>query len=290
MNMRTTLLLSLFLLIAAFSPLRGQYLPFGVAGSKWKIDFFDADIPSQCGGTTTSIFEITDTVTFVGQTYKAIAFSSRGICQVASGFSNVCGLGPDSLLIRTDTATGQVLGWFPGASAETELFDYSLKPGDTVADSVDTILLNGLSRKRLFYANGAGTLIEGSGASSGLGFPLGNGINGEGSVLVCYSENSAPLAGDPNSCSSGGDCLALNLISPQSNTGFWWAPNPAQGRFHFGGSLYSPDATIQVFDTSGKLYWQQQAHEGTISVADWPAGIYYIRNETGEGGLLQVVH
>lgn len=295
---------ALLLLFACFSFFHSpaQYLPFPDVGAAWKVDEFNSDILIQCQGTITTVYGIQDTIVRNGVVYQKIEVFTGGACSGNPCFSLGTMEG-----IRTDTVTGIVYAWFN--LQDTPLFDYSLQAGDTmwtyngsfwwsgnpVVDSVDTVVLGGISRKRLHlssdFTTGPEFIIEGVGPSYGLFVPPGMGVNGEEGTLVCYSENGNPIYSNPNSCGSGGNCLALSAENGLSKVDWEVFPNPSTGKTCvrlFGQTISS----LRLHDLWGRTLVEVAGHglsEMELDLTALPKGIYFLemRVEEMEGKLIE---
>lgn len=284
--------LTFLLLLASLFCLRlpAQYLAFPDSGAVWKVDEFNSDILIGCGGTLTTIYGTQDTIVRNGTVFQKINVLGSGICTSGACF----GLGVMDG-VRTDTATGIVYGWNFGQ--EVPLFDYSLLPGDTmwtyngsfwwgntvVVDSVDTVVLGGLARKRLFVSKDLsftpGIIIEGVGPSYGLFVPPGMGVNGERGQLACYSEDGIPVYSDPTSCSSGGPCTGVSLKDPLEQPQLVLSPNPSSGWVRIQLESQAIEG-LRLTDAFGREVWRgndlQAQGEFRLDMSDFPSGMYWL--------------
>ena len=296
----------LLLLATLFCPrLPAQYLAFPDSGAVWKVDEYNSDILIYCYGTITTVYGIQDTIIRNGEVFQKINVFSSGVCS-----PNACFDLGQMEAVRTDTATGIVYAWNYGQ--EMPLFDYSLNAGDTmwtydgsfwwgattVVDSVDTVVLGGLARKRLYVSNYLSFqpefIIEGIGPSYGLFVPPGMGVNGERGTLACYSESGIPIYSNPNSCSSGGPCNAVSVDDPLGESGPTVSPNPSSGRVRIGLEGAVIDG-VRLMDAVGRVLWEgnglQAQGEYEVDLAAYPKGGYLVEvmGETGDTFTVRVV-
>ena len=290
------------LLVFAMSQLGiyAQYLAFPDSGAVWKVDEFNSDISFDCGGTITTIYTAQDTIQRGGQVFQKIQTLNSGDCSVA--LSSTCfplGTMPG---LRTDTSTGMVYAWGQ-QGFEVPLFDYSLQPGDTMwtylnglsawwgsvvlVDSVDTVVLGGLARKRLFldsftYPFHPDVIIEGIGPSFGLFVPPYIGANGEYGNLSCYSESGIPIFQDPDACSyaNGGTCISVSSFEPVAKTGLELYPNPASTNIRLRHASLAV-SVVEVCDVYGKslLVWENDSGlpGAEIDISGLPSGVFVLK-------------
>ena len=239
-----------------------------------------------------------DTLVSGGQVYQKVELVASGICSVLSGLPNACPLfntAQNGVGVRTDTVTGQVFIYQPGAPEEL-LYDYSLNPGDTlssfavnqyngpvVIDSVDTVVLGGFSRKRQWITTSLNQapawIIEGIGSSAGLVGWLGEGINAEREELVCYSEFGLPLVTNMNLCGSQTDCDQVASRDDFRDIGLKVWPNPAQDRVRLRWTD-GLDYEIRFRDLLGRLVRVAASypgvHEIAVSLEGLQPGLYLV--------------
>jgi hypothetical protein len=282
------------LLFYSFSLLNAQYLDFYGTGAAWKCDDSNYDIVGGCGGTETSIYAINGTIQSGQHTYHRLSKTSWGVCSVLFGQPYTCGGFGNSLQgLRTDTVSGIVYGLDVNFQ-ESEIFDYHSNPGDTmvglmastgvvIVDSVDTVLIGGLARRRLrlntFPHPFPDYVIEGIGPTNGFFGWLGFALNGEDSKLVCYSENGNPIFSQ-TSCSSGADCLSLNSEERRPGRKLEVHPSPTHGPLKVQ-LPESSEGTIALFDLVGRKVYESAVaanlQELKLDFSGLPKGQYILR-------------
>ncbi|MFT4526852.1 MAG: hypothetical protein ACI85F_003032 [Bacteroidia bacterium] len=228
-----------------------------------------------------------DVVTFDGQDYTEINFSGVQWRESIEGQSTpeVC----DQPLASIVGVAGYVRAengryYNYTGSVEELLFDFTLSEGDTmwfpesvaIVDSVDLVVVNGQSLKRLFYEPGTSGLlwsIEGIGHNLGFLQPV---INFEGfSELNCYRENGT--ISYPENVS---ECSIVS-VSEDSKHSLSVSPNPSTGIFRIETSQKS---TIKIYDLYGRLVLQDLLNGSSeIDISSEPSGVYLIMVENEQG-------
>lgn len=199
--------------------------------------------------------------------------------------------------IRDDIA-GRVYAIEPGTETERILYDYTALPGDTIFNmhssmwpgvdqvvlSVDTVIINGTSRRRMGVAVtdmwGSGPenyWIQGIGSLKGplqsCACPSVSGMT----YLVCMTEDGIGQFG--SGVGAPYDCaIHVGIEEPASSV---HAINVWTGQ---GGSVrltVSPevpaDAEVMVHDITGRLSVQRRLpSDGLLSTTGWPYGVYQV--------------
>lgn len=198
---------------------------------------------------------------------------------------------------------------------ELLIFDFTLNPGDTVSvycdfyyghgfwgrvNSVDSILVNGKYRKRLFFDTSY--WIEGIGNTKGLLRESWANVSNYTAQLHCMSVNDTTIYNGnlvggsyfnygPLSPGIPGAC-ALNLSSNEipNNTSIINAyPNPSNGVFTITMNQQNTQYSISVFDYLGKQIDEEKLlNNNTIEIdlSNQPNGIYLIRLKNNYGNIV----
>jgi hypothetical protein len=182
-------------------------------------------------------------------------------------------------------SAGKVFLIPPNSSNEKIVYDFTLNPGDTIhdfypspsyaigaliiADSVDTVTINGLSRRRIHLESGV-DWIEGIGSSGG--FLADNFYNANIYIsLFCMSEDSITIY--PNQ--SNRPCNITVDISEikQQRTELKIYPNPVKDFL----SIESKEIIeeVLIYDIKGNLLRNESSKY--FSVSNFKSGIYFIR-------------
>lgn len=223
------------------------------------------------------------------------------IIYISNGLSEHTGLG-----IREDTASRRIyVGRGSGNTfEETLLYDFSVNVGDTVkrglyynysieniyvVDSIDTVTLGGVPRKRIHFHDNdhcvftrndvfdiGESWIEGIGSTLGLFHPslIWAETEVEENVLVCYSNGDSVIYHNSHFT----DCMpTASLITPNAPPRITAYPNPAKDRitFDFGEARFS---TLRLVNTAGATVLETtltgQEPQHTLQLKGLPKGIY----------------
>jgi hypothetical protein len=187
-------------------------------------------------------------------------------------------------LLREDSSQVYFVGM---DSVESLLYDFSLHSGDSVwvknvfcyhnqvglhVDSVDTIIINGKSHKRLFM-NGGGYLeewISDIGSSSGpLYSSFMQSIVCPYWQLGCYYENDKLVYSNPQFS----NCFYTTIMQGSLETELTLYPNPADNLLHIESRKHKLDM-IRIYDLQGKQLIQST--QNPIDISFLTPGIYFV--------------
>ena len=229
-----------------------------------------------------------DTISFDGQQYITIRYTGVQWHEAIEGLSSpqTCNQPLASIIgIAGHVRTESGRYYLHDGSTETLVCDFNLELGDTlhltevsvVVDSIDAIVLNGHSLRRLFYeANPEGLLWSVEGIGHNLGFlqPV---INFEGlAELMCYREYGTPLF--PFEI-DGCNILSASVSKAENHLGV--SPNPSTGIFRV---EPSEKTNYRIYDSFGKLVLEGQSNGSSeIDITNQPNGIYLLMVETEKG-------
>ncbi len=272
------------------------YHPFPDSNAVWGMSS-TCNFDMVCG-TNAYIRDYYDGDTLIeGLVYKIISEQYL----IIDGSANCCDpdYGGGACFLREDTASRLVLIRFPGMMDELILYDFNMNTGDTVTgyysdlafcgfenavvQSVDSILIDGMFRKRLNigFVDGVTdfSFIEGIGSTNGLKTCYLYASGEIGIELDCVTVNGDPIYVSPNapdslSCAEFPISMSeLDAISAESVA----TPNPSTGLFH----LSDAAERITVYNAMGKLLFRGQGN--TIDLSAWPPGVYTAVLRTAKG-------
>lgn len=201
-----------------------------------------------------------------------------------------------------DNGLGQVYFWAPGAPDPALLYDFDVAVGDTLYNvaglfpndvrvyDLDTVVVNGTSRRRVMVEclNGpqyyGEEWIQGIGSIHGLlhATPCGS-VSGIGE-LVCMTVNDTVQWGV--NVGAVGDCsLLLGATEAAVDERVGLYPNPAEDRLSITcGACVPLRASIVAMD--GRVMLQQPLATRTMDVSAMPAGVYLLRVQQADGTVL----
>lgn len=218
-----------------------------------------------------------------------------------------CGAGQNYRgALRADT-----LRWYFVARdslSEMLLYDFSLEPGDTLSEpvftehffspsnapyvcrAVDTIVVNGKTRRRLLMGGGNGYWIEGVGCSQGLLWDSEPNISGFALNLECYDRQDSVGYSSPDYDNqadprvSGCD-LSFSLPESLPSGGLTVYPNPSSGEFTLRFPNFNGKLAVSVFSLDGKKLFATEADQPELKLAlNLPGGVYLLRYEGRSSG------
>ncbi|MGB3870202.1 MAG: T9SS type A sorting domain-containing protein [Flavobacteriales bacterium] len=203
--------------------------------------------------------------------------------------------------LRENLVTRKVYWRFPGSTADTLLYDFTLELGDTLrglygntglcsqaiftVQSIDSVLVGSGYRRRVNFSDidiapcNPTSIIEGVGATTGLtscyAGPTSFGIR-----LECFTVGdslfySALCGPDLAACGELPLGIAANGQSRKPDVAA--LPNPSIGLFHFGQAVEQ----IIVYNAQGKLLFQQ--HGKDVDLSAFPPGLYHAVVRTAQG-------
>jgi hypothetical protein len=164
-----------------------------------------------------------------------------------------------------------VEGWFGGGSA---MNDYPF-----VVEYVDTVVINGVPRRRLWSAEaGSGSfLIEGIGNSYGLFMEYWINVSDYSVELVCMNSNDTILYG--NNAGATGDCPRNLGVATHEQPQIKMFPNPVTSHFSVvfpGNSELWTFSLVNAYGQSITLPVSTNGNTAEVDLSDLPSGIYFL--------------
>jgi hypothetical protein len=193
-----------------------QYVPIPTDSTAiWRVDYYDFQSCGLPQPNAQMQYTLIEDTSIGNNTYKKVLISGVSVC-LAMG--QVWGY------LRNDTTAKKVYFMSIDSTSEGVLYDFNLNVGDTVpnyfgfmgqqpfiVDSIDSINLGGINRKRIHYIPDMPTIvepyiIEGIGSLTGLISPL-NGI-GTAFALICFSDSNQTIFPDASA-----SCELINSVN-----------------------------------------------------------------------------
>ena len=257
-----------------------QYVRFPLDSAIWRVDYYNSSgcLPGpQPNGTFQYTFQGDSILNSL--TYSQIYSSGISNC-LSFGF---CGL------LRDDTVAKKVYFVFPGTANELVMYDFNLSVGDTIhdiynnfplnfnlVDSIDNIILGGVSRKRIRYTQNIGGnypyIIEGMGNVAGLMAPLED--VGELYDLTCFSYKGISIY--PTSSSN---CSLINEVEnsfeDQNKISIVPMPVSSQSVIEYSGTEI---LEVRILDIYGRIQERIFSKDNlfSLSAEKLTNGIYFV--------------
>ncbi|PKP00704.1 MAG: hypothetical protein CVU11_17075 [Bacteroidetes bacterium HGW-Bacteroidetes-6] len=201
--------------------------------------------------------------------------------------------------LRDDPTANKTYFVFPGATADSLLYDYNLTVGDSfsgfitykysidihpyVVSSVDSVMVNGQYRKRWNFiphnVNSTPYIIEGIGTNAGLidviySYP----IDFTRRYLVCVMNNSGTIYNSEYTSEMGCNIITEGINQLEIGNGAYWYPNPFSTQTTLQTDRFLKDARLAVYNQLGQQVREANNISGrTVSFHrnNLPAGIYF---------------
>jgi hypothetical protein len=301
-------LLPAFALLAAVvsrpSIVTGQFIALPDSNASWITNTYFGPDPV---GSVAFYLEPFDHDTLINDTLFSALFSFDAWVGTAASF---CGG-------LYDNGSGQVYYYNPPTGRSYLLYDFDVLLGDTIhqvwiggcsyegdyvqamyADSVDTISINGVLRKRIGIQKASLGLphgeinhwwVQGVGGTGGLLSTIGSSTVSYSDWLECMSTNDttwwyAGGWGGGGPWGQPGECLALGLDEHAAQDGAWFHPTLTAETI----TLDNPPeqaAVIEVMTVEGRMVKRFAVVSRTISVAELPAGPYVLQLRDNSGKI-----
>lgn len=204
---------------------------------------------------------------------------------------------------------GRVYAYVARDTTEIMIYDFNLQPGDTfylnsvywyspgpgariVVDSVDTISVQRVPRRRLFLRSGNHNRFKWIEGIGGDGYPfdpfLNSGGADHGQALLCYFENGLDIyhgEGYPrvNNCDTAPPPISIEEAITPPEVRVW--PNPANDKIKIALSGGQSLGWVEIYSSSGILERRVSvdADEFLVDISQLKQGLYFlsIRSEKG---------
>ena len=174
------------------------------------------------------------------------------------------------------------------------LYDFTVQAGDYVnvyignsgneltecyVEYVDTVLINGIYRKRIHV--GGGEWVEGIGNLQGLFQDLGPNVSNHGYSLYCFSQNDIFIYS--SSLPEYLDPCGLNVnIEEVSDFKIDVYPNPTKGVINVSSQNHK-NVKIEIYDYTGNLIFSEEFNRQiySLDISNYPNGIYLLKQKIG---------
>jgi len=276
------------LLLIAISKIQAQnYFGFPDSNAVWNTYYADMFYAYNINP-----YFVKGDTTFNGQTYKKVY-------QSADTFVNPfnCNL---SLLVRDTNQQWLFFNFFN--QSEDVLYDFGLEVGDTfeinldgnpsiyVVSQIDSILLAGQYRKRMYMSNfdqfNPIEWIEGIGSSKGLIVPY-HTLTCGGYNLICFHENDVLIySGSDSSCWFSEYVNNVGTEKFESGKGLKIYPNPAKDKIKIEFNDICENCRVQIFDILGRYQSSEIKFSSNIieiARSELLSGMYFLRIESANG-------
>lgn len=286
------LFFSFLILSCASTSLAQNWAPFPLSqDSQWRVNTAVMNSNGTCLSTWHKTYHIGSDTVIQANSYQTLlvdtwfySMSPWNCAGLASTTTDVV-----SGFIRQD---GSIVYYRDMNEAENVLFDWSLEVGDTIpndivlpendvvrVESIDSVEVNGLWRKRFNAEWNLGWIIEGVGHSGGLIEFFGPSLAGS-NQLICYGESDIPLYPQLSSCN-----FIVGLVDETADEALLISPNPSSGIFNLD---LQQQFNYRVFDLLGKLVDKGGGSgQSAIELSSKPNGIYLLRVDSEKGSFAQ---